>query len=158
MLLRGVLVIDKPDPQIGIPDKIQICSKRDRYPYSEALRIEMPRERAGEMQIGMKDEKKGGLMRMRMNLKQYVWIAAMTLGMGITGGTVRVTASPLPQDQHEQDYSKNKNYQLGMRDGRDDSAHNRDHSKKRNFKKDGDKNDYETGYQAGHQGNPSDHR
>jgi hypothetical protein len=116
----------------------------------------MPRERAGEMQIGMKDEKNGGLMR--MNLKQYVWIAAMTLGMGITGGTVRVEASPLPQDQHEQDYSKNKNYQLGMRDGRNDSTHNLDHSKKRNFKKDDDKKDYETGYQAGHQGNPSDHR
>ena len=97
-------------------------------------------------------------MRIRTNLKQCVWIAAMTLGMGITGGAVRVVASPSPQEQHDQDYSKNKNYQLGMRDGRDDSAHKRDHSKKRNFKKDDDKRDYETGYQAGHDGNQQDHR
>jgi hypothetical protein len=93
-----------------------------------------------------------------MNLKQFVWIAAMSLGIGITGGTVRAAASPLPQEQHEQDYSKNKNYPVGMRDGREDQAHNRDHSKKRNFKKDDDKKAYETGYQAGHQGNLHDHK
>jgi hypothetical protein len=108
----------------------------------------------GEMPKRISDGMEG-LMRMRTNLKQCVWIVAMTLGMGITGGTIRVAASPSPQDQHDQDYSKNKNYQLGMRDGRDDLAHNRDHSKKRNFKKDEDKKDYETGYQAGHQGNPT---
>jgi hypothetical protein len=95
---------------------------------------------------------------MRTNLKQSVWIVAMTLGMGITGGTIRVAASPSPQDQHDQDYSKNKNFQQGMRDGRDDLAHNRDHSKKRNFKKDEDRKDYETGYQAGHQSHPPDHK
>lgn len=97
-------------------------------------------------------------MRMPMNLKQSVWIVALTLSMGITGGTLRAAASPSAQDQHEQDYSKNKNYQLGMRDGRDDGAHNRDHSKKRNFKKDQDHKDYEIGYQAGHQGNSPDHK
>src|ERR1700676_5109059 len=90
-------------------------------------------------------------MRARLNLKQCVWIVVMTMGIGVTGGTVRVAASPLPQEQHDQDYSKNKNYQVGMRDGRDDQAHNRDHSKKRNFKKDDDKKAYESGYQAGHQ-------
>jgi hypothetical protein len=95
---------------------------------------------------------------MRTNLKQCVWIVAMTLGVGITGGTVRVAASPSPQDQHDQDYSKNKNYQQGMRDGRDDLAHNRDHSKKRNFKKDDDRNDYEAGYQVGHHGHSPDHK
>jgi hypothetical protein len=93
-----------------------------------------------------------------MNLKHCVWIAAMSLGIGITGGTVRVAASPSPQEQHDQDYSKNKNYQQGMRDGHDDVAHNRDHFKKRNFKKDDDKKDYETGYQKGRQDNPPDHR
>jgi hypothetical protein len=99
-----------------------------------------------------------GIMRVRVNLKQCAWIVAMTLGIGITGGVARLAASPSPQEQHDQDYSKNKNYQLGMRDGRDDAAHNRDHSKNRNFKKDEDKKDYETGYQAGHQGNPPDHK
>jgi hypothetical protein len=97
------------------------------------------------------------IMRVRTNLKQCAWIVAMTLGIGITGGAARLAASPSPQ-QHDQDYSKNKNYQLGMRDGRDDAAHSRDHSKKRNFKKDEDKKDYETGYQAGHQGNSMDHK
>jgi hypothetical protein len=95
---------------------------------------------------------------MRINLKLCAWIVAITLGLGITGGTVRVVASPARQDQHDQDYSKNKNYQLGMRDGRDDDAHSRDHSKKRKFKKEEDQKAYEAGYQAGHHGNPQDHR
>src|ERR1700733_12722007 len=98
------------------------------------------------------------LMGIRMNLKQCVWIVAMTLGIGLTGGMARVAASPSPQEQHDQDYSKNKNYQVGMRDGRNDSAHNRDHYKKRNFKKDQDQKDYETGYQAGHQNKSPDHK
>jgi hypothetical protein len=88
-------------------------------------------------------------MRVRMNLKQCVWIVAMTLAIGITGGTARVAASPSPQAQ-TQDYSKNKNYQVGMRDGKDDKAHNKDHSRKRNFKKDEDQKAYEAGYQEGH--------
>jgi hypothetical protein len=95
---------------------------------------------------------------MRTNLKRCVWIVALTLGMGITGGTLRVAASPSAQDQHDQDYSKNKNYQLGMRDGRDDGVHKRDHSRKRNFKKDQDQKDYETGYQAGHLNNSPDRK
>ena len=94
---------------------------------------------------------------MRINLKQCVWVGVLALGIGITGGAVRVAASPA-QEQHDQDYSKNKNYQRGMREGRDDNAHNRDHYKKRTFKKDEDKKDYETGYQEGHQGKTPDHR
>jgi hypothetical protein len=88
---------------------------------------------------------------MRMNLKRCVWIVAMTLGMGITG-TVRSIASPPSQEQHDQDYSKNKNYQVGLRDGKDDQVHNKDHSRKRKFKKDEDRKAYESGYQQGHQG------
>ena len=65
---------------------------------------------------------------MRINLTQSALVAVMVLGIGFTGGTALVAASP--QEQHEQDYSKNKNYQQGMRDGRNDAAHNRDHSKK----------------------------
>jgi len=95
---------------------------------------------------------------MGLRIKQCVWIVAMSLCIGITGGAVRVAASPLPQEQHDQDYSRNKNYKTGMRDGRDDTAHNRDHSKKRKFKKDGDRRAYEAGYEAGHQGGSRDHR
>ena len=96
-------------------------------------------------------------MRVRMNLRQCVWVLALALSIGITGGTVLAKASPLPQEQaHDQaqtqDYSKNKNYQLGMRDGKDDKAHNRDHSRKRKFKKDEDQKAYEAGYQQSHQG------
>ena len=93
-----------------------------------------------------------------MNLKKFVWIVTMTLAMGITGGTVRVTASPSPQEQHDKDYSKNKNYQPGIRDGRSDHTHNRDHYKKRTFKKDDDQKAYESGYQSSRQGNSQDHR
>ena len=91
-------------------------------------------------------------MRRRINLRQSVWVLAVLLGAVLTGGTVRAAASPFPQEQHEQDYSKNKNYQQGMRDGRDDQTHNKDHSKKRHFKKDEDQKAYEFGYQQGHQG------
>jgi hypothetical protein len=97
-------------------------------------------------------------MRIRMNVTQCIWVLAVVLGIGITGGTVRAAASPSSQDQtHDQDYSKNKNYQVGMRDGKDDKAHNRDHSRKRNFKKDDDHKAYEAGYQVGHQGDQPDH-
>src|SRR5579863_6663263 len=91
------------------------------------------------------------LMRMQTKLKQCAWIVAMTACIGVTGGAVRVAASSSPQEQHDQDYSKNKNYKRGMRDGRDDNAHNRDHSRKRKFKKDEDQRAYEAGYQTGHQ-------
>ena len=86
---------------------------------------------------------------MRINLKQCVWIGVMTLGLGIAGGTARIAAST-PQEQHEQDYSKNKNYQVGMRDGHSDFSHNRDHYKKRTFKNDDDRKAYEAGYEGGH--------
>jgi hypothetical protein len=92
-----------------------------------------------------------------MNLKRCVWVLAVTL-IGTTGGVVRSAAVPSPQSQgHDEDYSKNKNYQLGMREGRDDQAHNLDHSKKRHFKKDEDQKAYEAGYQQGHQGDQRDH-
>jgi hypothetical protein len=97
-------------------------------------------------------------MRIRMNIKSCVWIAVMTLGVGISGGAVLVKASPAPQEQHEQDYSKNRRYQQGMREGKDDQAHNRDHSKKRHFKKDEDQKAYESGYQQGHRGDALDHQ
>jgi hypothetical protein len=97
-------------------------------------------------------------MRMQMNIKRVVWIAVMTLGVGISGGAVLVKASPSPQEQHEQDYSKNKRYQQGMREGKDDQAHHRDHSKKRQFKNDDDQKAYESGYQQGHKGDAPDHQ
>src|ERR1700689_3680367 len=98
-------------------------------------------------------------MKVPMKLKRSVWIAAMTLGIGLTGVAVYAVALPSSQDQAQtQDYSKNKNYQVGMRDGKEDKAHNKDHSRKRNFKKDEDQKAYETGYQVGHQGNPPDQK
>jgi len=96
-------------------------------------------------------------MRVRMNLQQCVWILAIVLGTGITGSTVRAAASPLPQVSQNQDYSKNKKYQQGVSEGRDDHAKNLDHSKKRHFKKDEDQKAYEAGYQQGHQGDQADH-
>ena len=85
---------------------------------------------------------------MRMNLKRCVGVLAIAVGMGITGGVVQAVAAPFFQD-HEQDYSKNKTYQQGMREGRSDHARSLDHSKKRHFKKDEDNKAYEAGYQKG---------
>ena len=88
---------------------------------------------------------------MRINLRRSVWVLALAVGIGIGGGTVQGVGTPLFQDQnHDQDYSKNKTYQQGMREGKADQAHNRDHSKKRHFKKDEDQKAYESGYQKGH--------
>jgi hypothetical protein len=92
-----------------------------------------------------------------MNFKPYVWVLAVAVGTGITGGTVRALASPAMNDQgQEQDYSKNKKYQQGMREGKDDKTHNRDHFRKRHFNKDEDQKAYEAGYQQGHAGDHHD--
>jgi len=77
----------------------------------------------------------------------------MVLGSGVVGAA-RVSATPLPQASQDQDYSKNKNYQVGVNDGKDDKAHNKDHSRKRKFKKDDDQKAYEAGYQIGHPSDP----
>jgi hypothetical protein len=97
-------------------------------------------------------------MRVRMKLSRPLWIAAVALSIGVPGAPIWGAASASPQEQHDQDYSRNKNYKVGMRDGRDDVAHNRDHSRKRKFKKDEDQRAYEAGYQAAHQDNSRDHR
>ena len=73
----------------------------------------------------------------------------MAVGIGFTGATIQAVAAPLFQD-HDKDYSKNKTYQQGMREGKDDQARKLDHSKKRHFKKDEDQKAYEAGYQKGY--------
>jgi hypothetical protein len=89
---------------------------------------------------------------MRMNLRRCVWTLVVVLSMAIAGGAVRAAVPPSPQEQgRNQDYSKNKKYKQGVREGQNDSKRNLDHSKKRNFKKDDDQRAYETGYQQGHQ-------
>jgi hypothetical protein len=77
---------------------------------------------------------------MKMNLKHCVWVLAVAVGMSISGGTARAD---------DPDYSKNKTYQQGVREGQADHAQNKDHSKKRHFKKDDDQKAYEAGYQKG---------
>ncbi len=89
---------------------------------------------------------------MKINSKHCTWVLAVAMGMAISGGAVQAVAAPFFQDQNQQDYSKNKRYQQGMRDGQSDHAHNLDHSKKRHFKKDEDNKAYEAGYQKGHGG------
>ncbi|HTA69265.1 MAG TPA: hypothetical protein VK776_13335 [Bryobacteraceae bacterium] len=85
---------------------------------------------------------------MKINLKPCVWVLASAVGVGLVGGTVQAVGAPF-QD-HDQDYSKNKTYQQGVREGQADHAHNKDHSKKRHYKKDEDQKAYESGYQKGH--------
>jgi hypothetical protein len=86
---------------------------------------------------------------MRVNLKRCIGILAIGAGIGLCGGTVQAVGAPFFQE-HDQDYSKNKTYQQGVREGQADQAHKRDHSKKRVFKKDVDQKAYEAGYQKGH--------
>ena len=75
-------------------------------------------------------------MRVRMKLTKSLWIAAIALSIGIPGASVSVAASPTPQEQRGQDYSKYKNYQHRYaRRARMTQLITRDHSKKRNTKK-----------------------
>jgi hypothetical protein len=73
-------------------------------------------------------------------------VLTLAMGIGLIGITVPASGAPFFQDQ-QPDYSKNKTYQQGMKDGQYDHAHNKDHSKKRHFKKDDDQKAYESGYQ-----------
>jgi len=99
---------------------------------------------------------------MRLKAARSVWVLATILTVGTIAGSTsaatRWAQERGDQNQvHDQDYSKNKNYQQGMRDGRDNRSHNRDHSKKRHFKKDEDQRAYEAGYQQGRGDDRSDH-
>lgn len=86
-----------------------------------------------------------------MKFKPYVLVLAVMVGMGVIGSAVRATASPaMGAAGEDHDYSKNKRYQQGQREGRDDRGHHRDHFRKRHFAHDEDNRAYEAGYQQGH--------
>ena len=91
-----------------------------------------------------------GLLSMRVKSKRYVWVLAIAGVIGVGGGSLQAVAAPFFQQGQAPDYSKNKRYQQGMREGKDDHAHNKDHSRKRQFKNPDDQKAYEAGYQKGH--------
>jgi hypothetical protein len=80
---------------------------------------------------------------MKINLKHGMGALALAVGLAISGGALQA---------QDPDYSHNKLYQQGMREGQTDHAHKRDHYKKHHFKKDEDQKAYEAGYQKGHGG------
>jgi len=82
---------------------------------------------------------------MRINFRRCAGTVAIAMGIGISSLSV-----PQANAAEDQDYSKNKTYQQGMREGKNDGAHHKDHSKKRHFNKDEDQKAYEAGYQKGH--------
>ena len=88
---------------------------------------------------------------MKLNIKGGARVVALTIGIGIAASVSQAVTTPLFQQEQrsEPDYSKNKTYQQGMREGQSDRTHNLDHSKKRHFKKDDDQKAYEAGYQKG---------
>jgi opacity protein-like surface antigen len=85
---------------------------------------------------------------MKINFKRAAAALALAAGLALNGAAAHAVAAPMLQEQAP-DYSKNKTYQQGVREGKDDKAHSRDHSKKRHFKKDDDQKAYEAGYQQG---------
>jgi hypothetical protein len=93
---------------------------------------------------------------MRTTLKRGIGVLVVIVGMAICGDMVQAVAAPFLHDQDGkaadaggQDYSKNKTYQQGVREGQADKARSKDHSKNRHFKKDDDQKAYESGYQKG---------
>ncbi len=85
---------------------------------------------------------------MRMNFRHCVGTLALAVCLGM-GGAIAAQAAGAPFFD-DQDYSRNKTYSQGMREGKSDNAHHKDHSKKRHFKKDEDRKAYEAGYKKGH--------
>jgi hypothetical protein len=107
---------------------------------------------AEEAESWLQDKGKGRIF-MKTTLRRYTGVLAVIVGMGIAGS---MPAAPFFHDQDGkaagasgQDYSKNKTYQQGVREGQSDKAHSKDHSKNRHFKKDDDQKAYESGYQKG---------
>jgi hypothetical protein len=87
---------------------------------------------------------------MKLNVKRSIWTFALAVGIGIGGGVPQAVAAPFFQNQAPgPDYTHNKTYQQGQREGQADRAKNLDHSKKRHFKKNDDQTAYEAGYQKG---------
>ena len=97
---------------------------------------------------------------MTIKFKLYAWVLALAVAAGVVGAAPIAVAHPaMNAQEQDHDYSKNKYYQQGMREGRHDMAHQRDHYKKHHFKRDEDRKAYEEGYQHGHQGeHEGDHR
>jgi hypothetical protein len=105
---------------------------------------------------GFKMSRSKGRIFMRTNLRRGIGVLAVVVGMGICGEMVQAVAAPFFHDQEgkaagasDPDYSKNKTYQQGVREGQADKAQSKDHSKGRHFKKDDDQKAYEAGYQKG---------
>jgi hypothetical protein len=88
---------------------------------------------------------------MKLNTKSGVLALALTTGIGVGASVSQAVATPLFQQEQrsEPNYSKNKTYQQGRREGQADRTKNQDHRKKRHFKKDDDQKAYEAGYQKG---------
>jgi hypothetical protein len=89
---------------------------------------------------------------MRTKLGRGIGILAVVVGVGLCGSMVQAVAAPFQEKAagaSEPDYSKNKTYQQGVREGQADKAISKDHSKNRHFKKDEDQKAYESGYQKG---------
>jgi hypothetical protein len=83
---------------------------------------------------------------MKTTLRRCIGVLAVAAGIGISGAAVQAVAAPF----QDQDYSKNKTYQQGVREGKADHSRKLDHSKKTHFKKDEDQKAYEAGYQKGY--------
>lgn len=62
---------------------------------------------------------------MKLNVRSGVWALALTIGIGV--GVSQAVATPLFQQEQrsEPDYSKNKTYQQGQREGQADRAKKR---------------------------------
>ncbi len=85
---------------------------------------------------------------MKIDFRRFGGVVAMATVIGTSCvSALQAGAAPFFQDQ---DFSKNKTYQQGLREGKNDGAHHKDHSKKRHFNRDEDQKAYEAGYQKGH--------
>jgi hypothetical protein len=104
---------------------------------------------------------------MAWNLRKFAFVAALTVGATSVGLVPSTTVAwAQDQDHHadqdrgpEHDYSNNRYYKLGQREGTQDRKHhkqraNHDHK----FRSDDDRQAHDAGYQKGWRGDHDDHQ
>ena len=98
---------------------------------------------------------------MKFNLRPALWFSALAIVITLCGSQ-QSAALPLPQggqnngghDDRNGDFTNNRHYQDGLRDGQEDRANHRDHQYRQNFgNDDNDRRAYEAGYNQGYQQN-----
>ena len=95
---------------------------------------------------------------MKLNLRQATWALSMAIALALFGAPNFADAFQSQEGlehgrghDQDRDYTRNRNYQLGLNDGREDGARNRDRRYRLRTNNDADRRAYQAGYDQGYQ-------